>query len=88
MEGGWEERGRINTGDSRFCLDATNFKLRGKRYLVWAQKPASQPPVSNLYIAELENPWTIKGNIHLLSEPEYPMGAAVVSCERRACRSH
>jgi len=69
--GDWVEKGRIITGNSNFTLDATVFELNQKQYLVWAQKPAETPLVSNLYIAELLNPWTIKDTPVLLSAPEY-----------------
>ncbi|MEJ5187734.1 MAG: glycoside hydrolase family 43 protein [Breznakiellaceae bacterium] len=71
MTGLWYEKARIETGATHFTLDATVFELRGKRYLVWAQKPDDTPTVSNLMIAALKNPWTIEGEPVLLSRPEY-----------------
>ena len=44
MEGSWQEKGEIESGDTRFTLDATTFECRGRRYLVWAQKPGKTPP--------------------------------------------
>jgi GH43 family beta-xylosidase len=69
LTGEWIEKGEINIEFESFSLDATTFKHQGKRYLIWAQKVADNT-ISNLYIAEMENPWTIKSQ-HLLSEPEY-----------------
>jgi GH43 family beta-xylosidase len=71
LEGTWVEKGRIATGNSTFTLDATVFTHGGRHYLVWAQKPAERPKVSNLYIAALANPWTIEGEPVLLSEPDH-----------------
>lgn len=70
LEGNWVEKGEIKTGWDSFSLDATTFEHKGKRYLVWAQ--TSQEPGHNscLYIAEMENPWTIKGEQVLLTRPE------------------
>ncbi|KAB8137519.1 family 43 glycosylhydrolase [Gracilibacillus oryzae] len=67
LEGEWVEKGQINTEFQSFSLDATTFEHNGKRYLVWAQKVDN---ISNLYIAEMENPWTIKKQV-FLSKPEY-----------------
>ncbi len=70
LEGEWEEKGQINTDFQSFSLDATTFSHNGKRYLVWAQK-VEEETISNLYIAEMSNPWTIKGQQVLLSKPEF-----------------
>ncbi|MBN2628343.1 MAG: glycoside hydrolase family 43 protein [Spirochaetales bacterium] len=72
MEGAWSVKGIIRTGESRFTLDATIFEHLGRRFMVWAQKPDEDPDVSNLMIAEMETPWSIKGKPVLLSRPEYP----------------
>ena len=53
----WVERGPIVTHEEGFSLDATTFEHGGRRYLCWAQK--SPPTESNLYLAELANPWTL-----------------------------
>ncbi|SHM71135.1 family 43 glycosylhydrolase [Gracilibacillus kekensis] len=68
LEGEWIEKGQINTEFQSFSLDATTFEHNGKRYLVWAQK-IENDTISNLYIAEMENPWTIKKQV-FLSKPE------------------
>jgi GH43 family beta-xylosidase/acetyl esterase/lipase len=72
MEGEWTEKGRIHTGWDSFSLDATTFEHRGTRYLVWAQMKESREGNSDLYIAAMENPWTIRGPQVLLSTPEQP----------------
>ncbi|KAB2335931.1 family 43 glycosylhydrolase [Bacillus mesophilum] len=69
LEGTWIEKGQVNTNFQSFSLDATTFEHRGKRFLVWAQK-VENDTISNLYIAEMENPWRIKGEQVLLSTPE------------------
>ncbi len=71
LEGNWREKGEIETGDTTFTLDATTFECRGKRYLVWAQKPSATPMISNLYIGEMADPWTLKSKPVLLSAPEF-----------------
>lgn len=71
LAGKWVEKGQVNTEFQSFSLDATTFENNGKQYLVWAQKvTVNNDEISNLYIGEMENPWTIKNQV-LLSAPEY-----------------
>jgi GH43 family beta-xylosidase len=72
LRGTWVEKGRIQTGMDSFSLDASTFVHRGRRYLVWAQQDPAIRGNTNLYIAEMENPWTIRGSPVRLSRPEYP----------------
>lgn len=70
MTGEWEEKGQIKTAWESFALDATTFEHGGIQYLVWAQRDPDIPGNSNLYIAEMENPWTIKQPQAMLTKPE------------------
>lgn len=71
MEGTFIELGQVDTGWESFALDATSFVLAGKRYLVWAQRDLSIPGNSNLYIAEMLSPVSLRLPAVLLSKPEY-----------------
>ncbi|MDM5279461.1 family 43 glycosylhydrolase [Paenibacillus silvae] len=71
LEGKWMEKGQIQTRWESFALDATTFEHKGTRYLVWAQKDPSIDGNSNLYISEMENPWTLRGEQVMISTPEY-----------------
>ncbi|WP_166241343.1 glycoside hydrolase family 43 protein [Paenibacillus turpanensis] len=70
LEGEWVEKGQLKTDWESFALDATTFEHNGVRYLVWAQKDPNITGNSNLYIAEMENPWTIKSPQVMISKPE------------------
>lgn len=70
-EDDWIEHGQVHTPIDSFSLDATCFKLNGKVYYVWAQKDPNIKGNSNLYIAEMQNPWTLKTIPVMLSKPEY-----------------
>ena len=72
FEGEWEEKGQVITQFESFSLDATVFEHQEKLYYVWAQQDPRIPGNSNLYLSEMENPWTLKGKQLLLSIPEYP----------------
>lgn len=71
LDGGWEFCGQIDSGIDSFCLDATSFTHQGVQYYVWAQKEYAIPGNSNLYIAEMETPTTLKLPGVRLSVPEY-----------------
>jgi GH43 family beta-xylosidase len=64
----WVERGQIATPEEGFSLDATPFEHGGRRFLCWAQK--SPPTESNLYLAEMSNPWTLKTEPVVITRPE------------------
>lgn len=70
LSGRWEEKGQVQTPFDTFCLDATTFRHQGKQWYLWAQKAPDINGNSNLYLAELENPWTLKGQPVMLSKPE------------------
>ncbi|TCN25414.1 glycoside hydrolase family 43 protein [Mesobacillus foraminis] len=71
MNSNWVEKGQVKTNMETFSLDATTFEHRNELYYVWAQKDPAIKGNSNLYIAKMENPWTIKGEPVLISKPEY-----------------
>lgn len=73
LTGTWTEKGKVETGWDSFALDATTFQHNGKLYYVWAQEDLNveKNSHSNIYIAEMENPWTLKSKAVLLTKPEY-----------------
>lgn len=71
FEGEWVEKGMITTHQKSFAIDGTAFELNEKLYYVWCQLEPAITNNSNLYISEMENPWTLKGKILLLSVPEF-----------------
>ncbi len=69
----WAEKGKIQsevdiTAFTDFSLDATPFEHKGKGYLIWAEKRNN---ISNLYIAEMSNPWTIATKAVMITTPAY-----------------
>ncbi|XUA18594.1 glycoside hydrolase family 43 protein [Citrobacter sp. OP27] len=71
LTGMWWEKGQVKTPFDTFALDATTFEHQGKHWYLWAQKAPDIAGNTNLYLAELENPWTIKGKPVMLSKPEF-----------------
>ncbi|EKK3980995.1 family 43 glycosylhydrolase [Cronobacter sakazakii] len=70
LTGTWKDKGQIQTPYDTFSLDATTFEHQGKLWYLWAQKAPDIPGNSNLYLCEMENPWTLKGEPVMLSKPE------------------
>ncbi|MFW6205822.1 MAG: family 43 glycosylhydrolase, partial [Gemmatimonadota bacterium] len=71
-QGEWVEKGQVQgTTWDTFSLDATMFEHEGVWYLVWAQKDPEIEGNTNLYIGELENPWTLRGEPVMLTKPEH-----------------
>ncbi|MCW9706344.1 glycoside hydrolase family 43 protein [Fodinibius salsisoli] len=71
LNGEWVEKDETKTKWDTFSLDATTFEHQGTRYMVWAQHPPEYDGNTALYIAEMENPWTIKQPQVELTRPEY-----------------
>ncbi|WP_426337157.1 family 43 glycosylhydrolase [Pseudoduganella sp. R-31] len=72
FKGEWIERGQLKTGRESFSLDATTFALRGQRYLLWTQSdPDPARKATNIYIAKMDSPLSIKGPATMLSTPDY-----------------
>jgi GH43 family beta-xylosidase len=75
--GEWRELGRIDTGWDSFSLDGTTFVHEDRRYFVWTQRGRmpeqefKEGKGTNIYIAEMSSPTTIKGPVTLLTKPEF-----------------
>jgi GH43 family beta-xylosidase len=70
LEGNWTEKGQIVTDWDSFSLDATSFLHNGEQYLVWAQQDPAIQGNTNLYIASMSNPWTLKSKQVMITKPE------------------
>ena len=77
MSGPWVEMGKMRRAAEdifsfeAFSLDATVFEHRGEWYYIWAEKVSVGPQISNLYIAKMENGYTLKTVQVLLTTPDY-----------------
>lgn len=77
LTGVWVEKGMMRPAlDDEFSfrafsLDATVFENNGKHYVVWAEKVGVGKQISNLYIAQMENPYQLKTVQVLLTTPDY-----------------
>ncbi len=71
MQGTWAFKGMVTDPSYRWAIDPSILTLAGHNYLLWSGWPGTKNIVQNLYIAELKNPWTVKGHRTLLSKPRF-----------------
>ncbi|MBK1878343.1 family 43 glycosylhydrolase [Pelagicoccus mobilis] len=71
LEGQWIEKGEVKAAWDEFSLDATVFEHHEKLFYVWAQKDPDMGGNSNIYLSEMENPWTLKGKQIRLTKPDF-----------------
>ncbi|MEV5026998.1 glycoside hydrolase family 43 protein [Paenibacillus sp. LPE1-1-1.1] len=69
FEGTWIERGAVNT--QLPGLDGTVFHHKGTLYFLYAGYGHFPDYGSAIYIARMENPWTIAAKETLLTKPEF-----------------
>ena len=74
MKGEFQMKGVIHTNDEwNFGLHPTSIIVRGQQYLLWSgwQHRRLEEETQCIYIARMQNPWTLGSERVLLSQPEY-----------------
>jgi len=71
LAGEWRLRGKVADAADRWAIDATVFEQGSRLFMVWSGWAEDANVAQNLYIAELENPWTVKGARVRISTPAY-----------------
>ncbi len=73
MEGEWTLHGPIITDlDCNFGIHPTSVIVGSRQYILWSgwQKQRTETETQCIFIAEMENPWTLKSERVLISKPE------------------
>jgi GH43 family beta-xylosidase len=73
FEGSFEMKGRISTDpENNWAIDGSVLQHNGVNYLVWSgwQTRRVDTETQCIYIARLENPWTLGSERVLISKPE------------------
>lgn len=73
FEGEFVMKGRISTDkDNNWAIDGSVFEHKGELYMVWSgwQTRRVDTETQCIYIARLENPWTLGSERVLISKPE------------------
>lgn len=70
-QGNYIFKGKLATHDDHWAIDGTVLQYQGKLYFVWSGWEGDDKVSSNLYIAQMSNPWTIVGERICISRPEF-----------------
>jgi GH43 family beta-xylosidase len=68
----WVWKGQLADRSNRWAIDPSVFEAVGQLYAVWSGVKRDGDRKQNIYIARLENPWTITGKRVKLSSPHFP----------------
>ena len=71
FEGEWFFRGKVADPSDKWAIDGSVFEFCEKLYMIWSGWEGDVNGQQNIYLAEMENPWTIKGSRVLISSPVY-----------------
>lgn len=70
--GTWTDKGEITDSTADFwAIDATVFEYNTNRYIIWSGHASVTDLTQNIYIARLQNPWTMATARTLISSPQY-----------------
>lgn len=64
-------KGKISDVSDKWAIDGTVLQHNKKLYFIWSGWAGDVNVQQNLYIAEMSNPYTIRGSRIQISEPEY-----------------
>ncbi len=65
-------RGKLAATTDRWAIDGTVLRLAdGRLYFVWSGWEGTENVAQDLYIARMENPWTVTGERVRISRPEH-----------------
>ncbi len=70
--GTWTMKGKLADPSDRWAIDGTVFEHAGKRYLAWSGWEGETNGAQHLYLALMENPWTLAGWRVRIASPTYP----------------
>jgi GH43 family beta-xylosidase len=71
LSGEWVFKGHLTDKTNRWAIDPSVFEDGGRLYALWSGWPGKRNGTQNLYIAEMENPWTIRTKRVKVSSPHF-----------------
>lgn len=71
LSGTWKFLGKVSDPSDKWAIDGSVFGYRKKMYFIWSGWEGDVNGRQSIYIALMENPWTISGERSLISVPEY-----------------
>lgn len=72
LQGEWTFKGKVADATDKWAIDASVFEDNGQQYMVWSGWEGDSDGEQRIYLAHLNNPWTIDSPRMLLSYPQYP----------------
>lgn len=71
MQGDWVFKGKVADPSDKWAIDGDVFIHRKQLYMIWSGWEGDKNGQQNIYIAKMENPWTIKGKRVQISSPTF-----------------
>ena len=71
LTGAWEGKGKISDASDKWAIDGTVLEHNGQTYFIWSGWEGDVDVKQNIYIAKMQNPWTIEGPRVMISTPTY-----------------
>ena len=71
LQGDWVFKGKVADSTDKWAIDATILEDASRLYMIWSGWDGDVNGTQSLYIAELSDPWTVKGGRVKISSPEY-----------------
>ncbi len=72
LQGTWEFKGKIADPADKWAIDASVFEDQGRIYMIWSGWEADENGTQSIYIARLNDPWTVESQRTRISTPEFP----------------
>jgi GH43 family beta-xylosidase len=71
MKGDWIFKGKVSDSSDKWAIDGDVFEHKGQLYMIWSGWEGDINFQQDIYIAKMNNPWTIEGNRVRISGPAY-----------------
>jgi GH43 family beta-xylosidase len=71
MQGEWVFKGQLKLPDDKWAIDGNIFENKGKYYIIWSGWEGDVNVQQNIYIARMDNPWTVSGKRTKISGSDY-----------------
>lgn len=71
LTGNWLFKGKVADATNKWAIDGSVFTYKRQLYMIWAGWEGDINQKQEIYIAKMQNPWTISGKRYKISTPQY-----------------
>ncbi|WP_231426165.1 family 43 glycosylhydrolase [Pedobacter sp. Leaf250] len=71
LKGNWVFKGKVGDASDKWAIDGSVFTYQKQLYMIWAGWEGDINQKQEIYIAKMKNPWTIDGERHKISTPQF-----------------